>query len=1084
MSFEEVSEVTGKFYESEYEEVFCDLLAGCGPIPWTYKSGDEIHRPLTDALLKDDLRGFLLGRYADKGLTPDDLETVISRLENVPGSFYRRMVDTNNLVRDGFDFTPSDSSFAPFHLDFIDFDEPSNNTFTAVNQFTYVEGGHDRRPDVILFVNGIPIVIVELKNPTDADATTETAHRQITMRYRKYIPSFLRYCAIAVVSDASTSLMGTSVSDYEHFYAWKKVENEDEPKAGLNEVKSLIEGALSPVRLLEIYRDFLYFPDPSEGDEKEIAVVCRYPQFFAARKLRDNVLKSLRSAGGDGRGGLYFGATGCGKTYTMLFLARLLAYRTNGQLKTPTILLIVDREDLEDQASGVFLPSTGFLCDENIKVIENRRTLGEELKNNTSGGFYITTIQKFAESTGLLSTRSDIICMSDEAHRTQNNIGSKLKITERGADISHGFASHLRNALPNATYCGFTGTPIDEAINVFGGIVDQYTMIQSQLDGITVPISYDPRLARVVLDAQQAKAIEDYYRLCQDEGASDEEVMKSKKAMSGIDQILSNPDVLKRIGTDIVKDYETRVADQPDLIQKAMIVCSSRPVAFELYKIIKDIRPEWCEKRKAVDESSIPPEKLENMKEVQFLNMVATTDEKKDSKELYLLCGTPDYRKELAAAFKDENSNFRIAIVVDMWITGFDVPPLTLLYNNKPLQRHTLIQTISRVNRRYKGKERGVIIDYIGIRENMKAAFAKYGGGGKFAQDDVDAAYGILLNELSSLKELTNDLNFDPYFGNDAAIRLQFLQTASEFVLDRDGEKKDSEVGLLALFKGHVERLRGAYAICNPAGRLSDEEVAWCQCFMGIQSFLIKLVRPTDNVASMNKHVEKMVREAMSSSGVETVIGKGDLDGEDLFGKDFLDEVDKVKMPNTKFQMLVQLLKRTIKNYKKVNKVKAEYFEHLLAETIEEYNRRDKLSFATKVGGEVIAAVKDVVNKKIEELSGKLIDLLHSVEKDKEEFKNLGISFEEKAFYDVLIHVRDAHGFEYPEAKCKTLAKKIKKLIDEGTVYADWSNNFSIRSDMSNSLQDLLIDEGYPPEWNDEVFEKVLDQVENYKKYE
>ena len=1076
--------MTGKFYESEYEEAFCDLLTQCSPIPWDYKSGDELHRPLTEALLEDVLRGNLLDRYGDKGLMPEDLDSVISKLKNVPGSFYRCMVDTNNLVRNGFDFTPTDAAFAPFHLDFIDFDEPGSNVFTAVNQFEYVEGKYNRRPDVILFVNGIPILIVELKNPTDPDATTETAHSQITKRYRQYIPSFLRYCAMAVVSDATTSLLGTSVSDYEFFYAWKKVENEDEPQNGLESMHTMVDGALSPVRLLEIYRDFLYFPDKTVEESKELAVICRYPQFFAARKLRDNVLKSLRSAGGDGRGGLYFGATGCGKTYTMLFLARLLKHRTNGTLKTPTILLIVDREDLEDQAGRTFLPSTDFLCDQNLKVVESRSVLKTELKNNKSGGFYITTIQKFAESTGLLSERADIICMSDEAHRTQNNIGSKLKITEKGADISHGFASHLRNALPNATYCGFTGTPIDEAITVFGGIVDQYTMIQSRLDGITVPIAYDPRLARVVLDPEQAKKIESYYKICQDEGATEEEVMKSKKAMSDMEQIISNPHVLKRIAADIVKDYETRVSDQPDLLQKAMIVCSSRAVAFELYKMIKELRADWVVERKSADDSAVDPDKLEQLKAVPFLNMVATADEKKDPKDLYLMCGTPEHRKELADAFKDDDSNFRIAIVVDMWITGFDVPPLTLLYNNKPLQRHTLIQTISRVNRKYKAKERGVIIDYIGIRENMKAAFAKYGGKGKFDEDDVDSAYAILKNELSALKELTNGLDFSPYFGKDPAVRLQFLQDASEFVLDKDGETKDAKVGFLSLFKGHVERLRAAYAICNPAGVLEDEETAWCQCFMGIGSFLVKLVRPTDRVASMNKAVEKMVREAMSSSGVETVVGKGDLEGEDVFGKDFLDEVNNVKMPNTKFQMLVQLLKRTIKNYKKTNKVKAEYFEHLLAETIDEYNRRDKLAFATKVGGEVISGVKELVNKKIEELSGKLIDLLNGIEKDKQEFKKLGISFEEKAFFDVLTHVRDQHGFEYPDEKCKVLATKIKALIDGSSVYADWLNNDNIKSDLSNSLQDLLIDEGYPPEWNDEVFDKVLDQVENYKKYE
>ena len=459
---------------------------------------------------------------------------------------------------------------------------------------------------------------------------------------------------------------------------------------------------------MEILRDYIYFPDPSKEDDTT-EIVCRYPQFFAARKLRDHILTHLRSVGGDGKGGTYFGATGCGKTYTMLFLARQLALRCKKQLGSPTILIIVDREDLETQSGKLFCHSKRFLEDDAVKVFETRKELAEEMSMRKTGGVYITTIQKFAESTGLLTERSNVICLSDEAHRSQNNLGSKLSIQTEGeagkigAKITYGFAKYLRDALPNATYVGFTGTPIDETIHVFGDVVDQYTMKESEDDGITVPIKYDPRLARVFLNKEQADKVEEYYRLCADEGATPEDIAKSKAAMSSMEVIIGDEDVLHRVAKDIIDDYKRRT-ETTDRLQKAMITCADRTIAFRLYKIMRELQPDWFEKKKALNE----------------LVLTVMTRDKDDEKELYNLLGDKEYRKFLDAEFKSEKSNFHISINVDMWITGFDVPCLTMLYNDKPLSKHTLIQTISRVNRRYGTKEFGFIIDYIGIREEMR----------------------------------------------------------------------------------------------------------------------------------------------------------------------------------------------------------------------------------------------------------------------------------------------------------------------------------------------------------------------------
>lgn len=1072
----------GKMFESEYEEAVVQLLHAEG---WNYSFGESVHRKVTDTLIEDDLLAYLKNRYASKNLTDTDYNAIIANIRNVGGtSEYMALYNAFNLYHDGYDFVYSDNAKTPFKLEYIDFEHPKNNIFRVVNQFEMLQGSQTRIPDVLLFINGIPVGIIELKNPTKENATIRDAHTQITVRYRRDIPALLKYCSIACISDGSNSRLGTTVTPYEFFYAWKKVENEDEPGMGIKELESLIKGVFAPKRLLEILRDFVYFPDIAEGNEKEEEIICRYPQFFAARKLCNHILKHLRSAGGDGKGGTYFGATGCGKTYTMLFLSRLLAMRCRAELGSPTILLIVDREDLETQASKLFCKSTTYLSDKAVKVFETRKELSDELSERKTGGFYITTIQKFTDAMGLLSDRSNIICMSDEAHRTQNNTGSKLKINHKdekndniGAFISYGFAKYLRDALPNATYVGFTGTPIDETIHVFGEIVDRYTMIQSQKDGITVPIKYDPRLARVFLDTKQAQLVEEYYKQCEEEGANAEDIAKSKKAMSSMQVILGDSDRLHRLAKDIIVDYETRCADKPDLLQKAMITCSDRNIAYRLYNIIKELRPEWCQPLKALDESTFTADELVKIKPIPFINVVATRS-KDDPKDMYNLLGDDIYRKNLDAEYKNEKSNFRIAIVVDMWITGFDAPPLTILYNDKPLQKHTLIQTISRVNRKYKEKQCGYIVDYIGIRENMKEAMKRYGGD-VTPQGDLEAARITLQNELQILKEMTSPLNFAPFFGNNPLERLQFLQTAAEFVLANNREEK-GKTSFETIYKGHVKRLRSAYDICNPAGILDDNETTWAQCFMGVMSFLKKITDTMHDVESMNRAVEKMVKEAIACTGVETVLDAQD--EEEIFEEKFLQELDDIKMPNTKFQLLAKILNQAIREYSKTNKVRAEYFLKMLNETVDIYNTRDKLTFTNDVATETVNAIHDVVDEKVASLTEQLINLFKGLKRDKEEFKNLGITFEEKAFYDILVDLREKHKFEYADKKCIDLARKIKELIDGSSLYADWLNNDNLKNKLASELTFLIYKEGYPPEWDDEIFQKVLEQVENFKK--
>ena len=1067
------------YCESEYEAAMLDLLSSLG---WEHSCGDDLHRRYSEALIVEDQRAYFQQHYPD--FTADELERVIFNLRNTGAATdYLSLRAVASLCVNGFDFNRDDPALPKQHVAYIDFKNPETNIFRAVNQFTFTERGIERRPDILLFVNGIPLCIIELKNPAQRQATIFNAWEQIHVRYKRDIPSLMKFCMLSCISDGGTTRLGTTYAPFEHYYAWKKVENEEKASIGLGEMQALVKGAFSPSRFLEIVRDFVYFPDVQEGQQRETEIICRYPQFFAVKKLYSSILAHLREHGGDGKGGTYFGATGCGKTFTMLFLARRLIKRTT---LSPTILIIVDREDLETQSGKLFESSTDFLGDDSIRSFDSREDLRKELLARQSGGVFVTTVQKFCETTGLLSERGNIICFSDEAHRTQLNLGEKLEIKDgskdgkAGAFVKYGFAQYLHDALPNATFVGFTGTPIEETVHVFGPVVDKYTMKQAVADGITVPLKYEARLARIVLDSNKAQEIEDYYSQCEDEGATEEMVDRSKRAMSKLEVILGDDDRLERMAKDIVRHYESYVSEHAGVVTKAMIVSSTRPIAYRLYEKLKAIRPEWFVSRRVADETFFDtPEKkaeLESYQSLPMVNMVATRGSN-DPKEMFNLLGDKAHRQMLDREFKKPQSNFRIAIVVDMWITGFDVPCLTILYNDKPLQRHTLVQTISRVNRKYPGKEYGLIVDYIGIRKNMQQALKRYGGDEE-PPADTEFTYAAFANELQILKDMLHGFDVSKFFTEEPLPRLLTLQGAAEFVL---AQPSQGEVSFSTVFKGHVKRLKSAYGILQPAGRLSKEETIWAQFFMAVQEINNKTTPTVHSVETMNRIVENMVSEALQCTGVETVLNaEGE---EELFSEKFTEEIEKVRLPHTKFQLLVKSLKKAIREYGKTNRLKAQRFDERLQKVIDEYNTRDKLIFTNEVASKTVKAIQDVVNQKLNELTDEVLDLFRRLRKDREEFKRLGITFEEKAFYDILVDQREAHGFEYPDEKCLSLSRKIKALIDNSAVYADWINNDNLKADLQAELTILLYQEGYPPEWDEEVFNKVMEQVRNFKTY-
>lgn len=1045
--------VRGKFTEEQLEQAIIQLFKDQG---YAYINGKTMHRRFEDILIEEDIRAYLCKNYGDAALTETEIQTIINKLKHINDyPLYEGNRETFWLINEGFDLAREDPSKPALHIEYVNFDDADENLFKVVNQYS-VQDRELRRPDMLVFVNGIPMAIFEFKSAIEEDKTIHDAWEQIAIRYARGVPKLLKYCCLAVVSDGSNTKMGTVFTPYEYFYAWNKANDEDKVSNGISSLFTMVEGAFAKSRLIKIIRDFIFYPDDSKHSE---AIVCRYPQYFAATKMLDSICEHMLPDG-DGKGGTYFGATGCGKTYAMMFLSRLLNMRRRDRLNNPTIIIIVDREDLDDQSSELFVTAKRFLHEDDVRSIETRADLESTLKDKSSGGVYITTIQKFTESLGLLSERSNIICISDEAHRTQTGTGSKLKKTDKGVFTTYGFAKYLRDSFPNATYCGFTGTPVDETLAVFGPVVDSYTMKESTDDGITVRISYEPRLARIQLSESEAKKIQEYYNKCAEEGSTPEQIEESQKAMSSMSVLLRNPDRLKKLAADLVDHYETLQAEKPEVVQKAMIVCSDRRHAYELLKEILRLRPEWGTPKRAEDESRLTKDELEALRKLPKINLVATRGVD-DEKELREACGTKEHRKMLDKQFKNNDSNFRIAVVVDMWITGFDVPSLAVMYIDKPLQKHTLVQTISRVNRVFEGKDRGLVVDYIGIQENMVQAMKRYCGKQESPIDEINVTLGIFRNNLALIDDLMEGFDSRRFIVGEPLERLKCLNDAAEYVQ----ESKERQTRFMGLSK----ILKNAYQICMPSGELTDIETAKAQFYMAIRSIIYKqTIGDAPDAEMMNVHVEEMVARAISCSGVESVVEAQE--SEDLFSDEFVERLNHIEMPITKFNALLKLVNRAIKEYGRVNRVKAVEFDERLRAVVELYNTRDNLQFRSEEMAEFV-----------DDLTNQVLDILQDLEEDRGSFEQMGISYEEKAFYDILIKVREEHGFPYADEKCLYLAKEIKKLVDDKSQYADWSNRDDIKSQMNMDLTVLLYKNGYPPEWDEEVFEKVMEQAENFK---
>ena len=1045
-----------KFTEPSLEQAVIELFEA---EQYQHQNGAHIHREMTDVFLRNDMRVFLRNRYSNVEITENEIESIIRKMEALPSS---SLYDSNKtiikMISDGFVFKREDRSKKDLFIQLLDFENSENNLFKIVNQLE-IQGYEKRIPDGIVYVNGLPLVVLEFKSAIKENTTIKDAFTQLTVRYRRDIPELFKYNAFCVISDGVNNKVGSLFAPYDFFYAWRKMEgNETLEKDGIDSLFTMVKGLFNQKRLLDVVRHFVYFPDTSAKEEK---IVPRYPQYYAANKLLESIKQNMKPDG-IGKGGTYFGATGCGKSFTMLYLTRLLMRSVH--LQSPTIVLITDRTDLDDQLSAQFTNAKGFIGDDQIISVESRAELKTYLQNRKSGGVFLTTIHKFNEDTDLLTERTNVICISDEAHRSQINLDQKVKITKDGVEKKYGFAKHLHNSLPNATYVGFTGTPIDATMDVFGEIVDSYTMKEAVYDEITVRIVYEGRAAKVNLNEEKLKEIEDYYKKCEADGANEHQIEESKRTVTQMDVILGDPKRLKLIASDFVEHYEKRIEEGATVKGKVMFVAANRQIAYELYKQIIALRPHWAEVRECDEGVNLSEKEKQEIKPIEKIKMVMTRNQD-DSKELYDLLGTKEYRKELDRQYKNEKSNFKIAMVVDMWLTGFDVPFLDTIYIDKPIQQHSLIQTISRVNRVYQGKERGLVIDYFGIKSNMNVALKKYGAVGNDNFDGVDKAVIIVKDQLDLLARIFHKFDSTAYFKGNPLQQLQCLNQAAEFAQQTDALEKR--------FMAIVKKLRSAYNLCCSSEDISQTERDYIHFYFAIKSIIHKLtVGEAPDTAQMNEKVRQMIQEALVSEGVEEIfkLDKNDpKNNEDLFSDEYMAKIDKIKLPNTKIKLLQKLLARAIEEFKKINRIQGVDFSKRLKKLIELYNERKDFQ----------AMQSDV----LDDVADKLADLFAELVRERNSFKDLGIDFEEKAFYDILKAISEKYEFEYAHDKLIKLSQEIKKIVDDKAKYTDWSNRDDIKAELKVDLILALAENGYPPVPQDEIFKEIFEQAENFKKY-
>ena len=896
----------------------------------------------------------------------------------------------------------------------IDFTDPERNEFHVVNQYTVIEY-KNKRPDVLVFVNGIPLVLFELKNITNEEATIENAYKQVK-NYQMDIPSLFYYNAFNVISDGLDTRMGTITSDFTRYMVWKSENGEKPEEGGLNYFSVLLNGVFPKARLLDLIRNFIVFQN-SKG--RTIKIIAGYHQYFAVRKAVERTRNALEEH--SRKVGVVWHTQGSGKSLSMVFYTGCIV--SNPEFNNPTIVVLTDRNDLDNQLFDTFCSSSKLLLRQTSKQARSREHL-KELLRVKAGGIIFTTIQKFEESSEVLSERSNIIFMADEAHRSQYGLDGKLD-RETG-EWKYGMAKYMRDSLPNATFIGFTGTPIDfddrSTVEVFGEYIDIYDMTQAVEDGATVPIYYENRTAKIKLNEELLKKIDAEYEKMAGE-ASETAIEKSKSDLSTIEAIIGSKERLSLLADDMIAHYEDR---QYVLTGKAMIVCMSRRIAINLYRIILEKRPEWKQKVKVV-----------------------LTSSNQDDEDWHDIIGNKAYRDGLMLEFKDDTSEFKIAIVVDMWLTGFDVPSMATMYIDKPMKGHNLMQAIARVNRVYRDKEAGLIVDYIGMAAELKSALSQYTKRDQDKIPDLGQALSIAIEKLEIMRDMFYGFDYSDFFGQDDSVRLVTIANGVNFALGMEEDEQKS-------FIREATALSQAETLCRSMldARIK-QEIEFFKCVKaGICKTAGRMGITTNEI---NARIMKLLEQAIEQDGVYNIFAEAGKKNPEIsiLSEDYMEKIRRMKHKNIAAEMLRKLLEDNIRVFSKTGVVKSKLFSEKMQKVLKMYNNR--LITSAEV---------------IEELLNLSKEMTEAYKAGEEK----GLSAEELAFYDAL--VADPEVLRKMQDKVLIeMAQELTELIRRSRT-VDWDKKESARAYMRTQVKHLLRKYKYPPEKAKGAVDIVIKQAE------
>lgn len=1018
------------FYtEAAYENAIIDLFQN--ELNYDYVYGPDVERDFTSPLYDEVLEESL--RRINKGAPYDAIQDALHRLRSIEnGELSQRNAVFTDFLQNGIPARYTEKGEERSTIIYlVDYEHPENNSFIAANQWTFVENS-EKRPDVILFLNGLPIVMMELKSPSREQTDASEAYLQLR-NYMHEIPSMFVYNAILVISDQLTTRAGTITSGEDRFMEWKTVDGDYENKQ-FAQFDTFFAGIFEKKRLLDILRNFICF---SNDGTKLIKILAGYHQYFAVRKA---IASTQRAAESDGKGGVFWHTQGSGKSLSMVFYAHLL----QSAMQSPTIVVLTDRNDLDDQLYSQFAKCRDFLRQDPVHA-ESREHLKSLLAGRKANGIIFTTMQKFEESFDCLSDRRNIVVMADEAHRGQYGLTEKVKMTtnESGEEIAKivvGTARIIRNSLPNATYIGFTGTPISakdrSTREVFGDYIDIYDMTQAVEDGATRPVYYESRVVKLKLDAATLKLIDQEYDIMA-QNADAGVIERSKHDLSRMEAILGNDNTIDTLVRDILEHYEDNRANL--LTGKAMIVAYSREIAIKIYRKILEIHKDWTEKI-----------------------AVVMTSGNKDPEDWREIIGNKAHKNELAVKFKDNTSPLKIAIVVDMWLTGFDVPSLATMYVYKPMSGHNLMQAIARVNRVYKDKEGGLVVDYVGIASALKQAMNDYTVRDRKRFGDTDitkVAYPKFLEKLEICRDLFYGYDYHRFMDGTELERARSITGGVNFMLmpekQPDSNDKTKQSDKEDFLKESL-LLKQALSLCSSLVEAPLRIEA--QFFESVRVLLMRLDNTGGekriSLPEMNKRINELLKQSIKSDGVINLFS--DIHEEfSLFDPKFLEEVAKMKEKNLAVELLKKLIAEQIQIYRRTNVVKSEKFSEIIQRTLNAY--LNGMLTNEEVIQELLRMAKDIAD------AAKAGDAL-------------GLTEDELAFYDALTKPAAVKDF-YENAELIAITKELTETLRKNRTI-DWQKKETARARMRMMIKKLLKAHKYPPEGQDEAIQTVMQQCE------